>query len=73
MNEAVITVTRTLHACTPTLLLCSQVGIGMEYFPEFDSDVDFTEQLVTEQSVFCLPAQVFVSFCLSTQSDIVYS
>jgi len=35
-----------------------QVGVEVECFPEFDSDVDFTKQLVTEQSVFCLPAQV---------------
>ncbi len=35
-----------------------QVGIQMEKFPEFVSDLGFTEQLVTEQSVFCLPAQV---------------
>lgn len=35
-----------------------QVGIDMEHFPDFQNDVDFTERLVTEQSVFCLPATV---------------
>ncbi|KAJ8271956.1 hypothetical protein COCON_G00108150 [Conger conger] len=35
------------------------VGIEMKHFPGFQSDVDFTERLVTEQSVFCLPATVF--------------
>ena len=35
-----------------------QVGIEMECFPEFDSDVEFTQSLVGDQSVFCLPAQV---------------
>ena len=30
----------------------------MEHFPEFQNDVQFTEHLVTEQSVFCLPATV---------------
>lgn len=35
-----------------------QVGIEMDHFPEFQNDVDFTERLVTEQSVFCLPASV---------------
>lgn len=30
----------------------------MDNFPDFKDDVEFTEQLVTEQSVFCLPATV---------------
>uniref|UniRef100_A0A8D2ZDW9 Tyrosine aminotransferase n=1 Tax=Scophthalmus maximus TaxID=52904 RepID=A0A8D2ZDW9_SCOMX len=35
------------------------VGIDMDHFPEFRNDVDFTERLVTEQSVFCLPTSAF--------------
>ncbi|KAE8608556.1 hypothetical protein XENTR_v10011532 [Xenopus tropicalis] len=35
------------------------VGIEMEHFPEFESDVDFTERMISEQSVFCLPATCF--------------
>lgn len=35
-----------------------QVGIQMEHFPEFENDVEFTERLIAEQSVFCLPATV---------------
>uniref|UniRef100_A0A670ZBM3 Tyrosine aminotransferase n=1 Tax=Pseudonaja textilis TaxID=8673 RepID=A0A670ZBM3_PSETE len=34
------------------------VGIEMEHFPEFENDVEFTERLIAEQSVFCLPATV---------------
>ncbi|XP_060933318.1 tyrosine aminotransferase isoform X2 [Limanda limanda] len=34
------------------------VGMDMDHFPDFKNDVDFTERLVTEQSVFCLPASV---------------
>lgn len=30
----------------------------MDHFPDFKDDVDFTEHLVMEQSVFCLPASV---------------
>jgi tyrosine aminotransferase len=30
----------------------------MEKFPEFKNDMEFTSCMVTEQSVFCLPAQV---------------
>lgn len=37
---------------------CDQVGIEVDHFPDFGDDVDFTEHLVTEQSVFCLPASV---------------
>lgn len=35
------------------------VGIEMEHFPEFENDVEFTEQLFAEQSVHCLPATCF--------------
>lgn len=38
-----------------------QVGIEMEHFPEFENDVEFTERLIAEQSVFCLPATVSAS------------
>ena len=34
------------------------VGVDMKSFPEFSNDVEFTEKMVTEQSVFCLPASV---------------
>ena len=30
----------------------------MAGFTEFNTDVEFTETMVTEQSVFCLPATV---------------
>lgn len=32
----------------------------MARFPDFTSDIDFTETMVTEQSVFCLPATVSI-------------
>ncbi|XP_016019997.1 tyrosine aminotransferase [Rousettus aegyptiacus] len=35
------------------------VEIKMEHFPEFENDVEFTEQLFVEQSVQCLPAKCF--------------
>lgn len=34
----------------------------MEHFPEFENDVEFTERLVAEQSVYCLPAAVSATF-----------
>lgn len=35
------------------------VGIDIEHFPAFDTDLSFVEALVHEQSVFCLPGQCF--------------
>jgi len=34
------------------------VGIELDHFPGFTSDVEFTEKLMNEESVFCLPATV---------------
>lgn len=42
----------------PCYILLLQVEIEMEHFPEFENDVEFTERLISEQSVFCLPATV---------------
>ncbi|XP_071091533.1 tyrosine aminotransferase-like [Haliotis cracherodii] len=35
------------------------VGYDKDLFPEFKTDIDFTQSLVTEQSVFCLPSTCF--------------
>lgn len=35
-----------------------QVGINMAEFPDFASELNFVEQMVTEESVFCLPSKV---------------
>ncbi|XP_048828321.1 tyrosine aminotransferase [Brienomyrus brachyistius] len=43
----------------PSGAMYLMVGIEIENFPEFENDVEFTERLVTEQSVFCLPATAF--------------
>lgn len=34
------------------------VGIEMERYPEFATEFQFVERLVSEQSVFCLPGKV---------------
>ncbi|XP_026865498.2 tyrosine aminotransferase [Electrophorus electricus] len=52
----------TIPGLTPVMpsgAMYLMVGIEMEHFPEFQNDVEFTERLVTEESVFCLPATAF--------------
>ncbi|XP_056908354.1 tyrosine aminotransferase isoform X2 [Takifugu flavidus] len=48
-----------LNPIMPSGAMYLMVGIEMDHFPDFKGDVDFTEHLVTEQSVFCLPASAF--------------
>ncbi|XP_007906137.1 tyrosine aminotransferase [Callorhinchus milii] len=45
-----------VRACGAMYLM---VGIEMEHFPEFENDIQFTERMIAEQSVFCLPAACF--------------
>ncbi|KAJ6652484.1 hypothetical protein lerEdw1_011454 [Lerista edwardsae] len=48
-----------LQPVRPSGAMYLMVGIEMEQFPEFENDVEFTERLIAEQSVFCLPATCF--------------
>uniref|UniRef100_A0A8C6Z1X6 Tyrosine aminotransferase n=1 Tax=Nothoprocta perdicaria TaxID=30464 RepID=A0A8C6Z1X6_NOTPE len=48
-----------LQPVQPAGAMYLMVGIEMEHFPEFENDVEFTERLISEQSVFCLPATCF--------------
>lgn len=34
------------------------IKIDLDSFPDFESDITFTERLMSEESVFCLPASV---------------
>ncbi|CAL8262711.1 unnamed protein product [Merluccius merluccius] len=43
----------------PSGAMYIMVGIDIDHFPGFENDVDFTERMVMEQSVFCLPTTVF--------------
>lgn len=42
----------------PSGAMYMMVKIDLEFFPDFDSDIQFTERLMTEESIFCLPASV---------------
>lgn len=35
------------------------VGIDIESFPDYDDELSFVQDLVKEQSVFCLPGKCF--------------
>ncbi|KAK7114648.1 tyrosine aminotransferase-like [Littorina saxatilis] len=48
-----------LKPVMPQGAMYMMVGIDMAGFPEYNTDVEFTEAMVTEQSVFCLPATCF--------------
>jgi len=51
---------------TSWFCLLLQVRIEMDRFPDFESDLEFTKQLLKEESVFCLPATVSQLSVLST-------
>ncbi|XP_049720382.1 tyrosine aminotransferase [Elephas maximus indicus] len=48
-----------LRPVRPSGSMYLMVGIEMEHFPGFENDVEFTECLVAEQSVHCLPGMCF--------------
>ncbi|XP_032891512.1 tyrosine aminotransferase [Amblyraja radiata] len=48
-----------LRPIRPCGSMYMMVGIDIDDFPEFKNDIDFTERMISEQSVFCLPATCF--------------
>uniref|UniRef100_A0A1B0D769 Aminotransferase class I/classII large domain-containing protein n=1 Tax=Phlebotomus papatasi TaxID=29031 RepID=A0A1B0D769_PHLPP len=50
---------RGLHPVMPQGSMYMMVGIEMELFPCFVTEMDFVKALVEEQSVFCLPGECF--------------
>ena len=47
-----------LNPVMPAGAMYMMVGIDLERYPLLTSTVDFMEQLMSEQSVFCLPGEV---------------
>lgn len=47
-----------LRPIEPQGAMYMMIGIKMALFPEFKDECQFVENLVAEQSVFCLPGQV---------------
>jgi len=48
-----------LEPIKPSGAMYMMVRIDLDSFPDFANDIDFTERLMTEESVFCLPASCF--------------
>lgn len=48
-----------LNPVMPAGAMYMMIGIDMAHFPSFANDVEFTQAMVSEQSVFCLPAECF--------------
>ncbi|XP_073830566.1 tyrosine aminotransferase [Musca autumnalis] len=50
---------RGLNPIMPNGAMYMMVGINIEQFPEFKDDTHFVQELVNQQSVFCLPGSCF--------------
>lgn len=50
---------RGLNPIMPSGAMYMMIGINIEQFPEFTDDTHFVQELVNEQSVFCLPGSCF--------------
>ncbi|CAH1780455.1 unnamed protein product [Owenia fusiformis] len=59
ITYAAMTTIPGLKPVRPSGAMYMMIGIEMDKFPKFKNDVEFTEAMVTEQSVFCLPATAF--------------
>ncbi|KAL1124252.1 hypothetical protein AAG570_002022 [Ranatra chinensis] len=52
-----------LHPVMPQGAMYMMVRIDMARFPMFSSTLDFVKQLMTEESIFCLPGECFNLAC----------
>ncbi|XP_005180310.2 tyrosine aminotransferase isoform X1 [Musca domestica] len=50
---------RGLNPIMPNGAMYMMIGINIEQFPEFKDDTHFVQELVNQQSVFCLPGSCF--------------
>lgn len=48
-----------LHPIQPKGAMYMMIGIDMARYPEFATEFQFVERMVSEQSVFCLPGKCF--------------
>lgn len=55
-------VVKGLSPIMPNGAMYMMIGIDIDHFPNFTSDLHFVQEMVKEQSVFCLPGQVYHKF-----------
>jgi len=48
-----------LNPVMPDGAMYMMIGIDIKHFPQYTNDLEFVQDLVKEQSVFCLPGQCF--------------
>ncbi|CAG7729405.1 unnamed protein product, partial [Allacma fusca] len=48
-----------LHPIKPRGAMYMMVGIDMDRYPDFATEFQFVERLVSDESVFCLPGKCF--------------
>merc|ERR1712106_593779 len=48
-----------LQPIMPSGAMYMMVKVEMDKFPEFDTDLEFVERMISEESVFCLPGKCF--------------
>ncbi|XP_067007089.2 tyrosine aminotransferase [Anabrus simplex] len=66
-----------LSPVMPQGAMYMMVGIDMEAYPEFESELDFVTRMVSEESVFCLPGACFdypnyMRLVLTVPSDLLH-
>jgi tyrosine aminotransferase len=54
-----LTVIHGLRPVMPEGAMYMMIGIDIDNFPEFSTELHFVQSLVKEQSVFCLPGSCF--------------
>ena len=61
---------RGLKPVMPTGAMYMMIGIDIDNFPEYNTELHFVQDLVKEQSVFCLPGQVNKLYYISKTKNI---
>ncbi|CAH0388834.1 unnamed protein product [Bemisia tabaci] len=51
--------TKGIKPVMPQGAMYMMVGVDIDHFPDFSSDLEFVEKMVGEESVFCLPGKCF--------------
>lgn len=66
-----------LKPVMPDGAMYMMIGIDIDNFPEYDNELELVQDLVKEQSVFCLPGQCFdypnyIRIVLTVPEDMIW-